>query len=472
MGELTMKRRKNKIDQIEDEGIVQSISGQIVVAEFSQEKPEINEIVVWAEDQKLKLMVCASKSQALFYLLALSDVDGLCRGSKLINTKKNLEIPVGREVLGRIINVLGEPDDAKGPIKTKTLRNVFSPAPDIERLETQKEILELGIKAIDFFSPMVKGGRIGIFGGAGVGKTILLTEIMHNVVILGKTSNVSVFAGVGERAREGQELYEVLSSNKVLPRTCLVFGEMGRNPAIRFLTGFGAASIAEHFRDELKSDVLFFVDNVFRFAQAGNELSMLMNTIPSEGGYQATLEREVASFHGRLVSTKSASLSAVEAIYVPNDDFLDAGVQSIFPYLDSTIILSRKVYQQGILPAIDILSSGFSNTLTKTIVGDLHYETALSAQSLLKKASELDRIVSLVGISELSLDDQAIYKRARKLQNFMTQNFFVTEAQSGKKGNFVPRLTTVKDVKDIIEGVYDEVGPEKFLFVGSAKEIK
>lgn len=441
-------------------------------AKFEKNKPAVNDILVWEEDPTLKLVVFSSKNQSLFFCLALGDSRLLFRGAKLINTGESLKIPVGKEVLGRVISVLGEADDGQGKIKGKNLRSILSPAPDIARVETKREILELGIKAIDFFSPMVKGGRIGIFGGAGVGKTILLTEIMHNVVILGKNQGVSVFAGVGERAREGQELYEVLATSKVLPRVSLVFGQMGRNPVVRFFTGFGAVTIAEYFRDQKSQDVLFFIDNVFRFAQAGNELAMLMNTIPSEGGYQATLEKEMALLHERLVSTNKASLSAVEAIYVPNDDFLDAGVQAIFPYLDSTVILSRKVYQQGIMPAVDILSSGFSNTLTPSVVGDLHYETTLAAQSLLKKASELDRIVSLVGISELSPEDQAIYKRAKKIQNFMTQNFFVVASQSGKEGKFTPRLATVEGVKDIIEGKYDEVEAEKFLYIGSAKEIK
>lgn len=464
-----MKRKKINSADI---GIIVSINGQIVEAEFPKEKPDINEIVVWNENPDLKLLVCGSQGKSIFYCIALGDVSCLFRGAKLIYTHQTIKVPVGEEVLGRVINVLGNSDDGGANIKSSESLKIFSPPPGLDQIETKREVFELGIKAIDLFSPMVKGGRIGIFGGAGVGKTILLTEIMHNVVILGKNPSVSVFAGVGERAREGQELYEVLSSSKVLPRVSLVFGEMGRNPAIRFLTGFGAVTIAEYFRDIKKDSVLFFIDNIFRFAQAGNELSMLMNSIPSEGGYQATLEKEMASFHERLVSTKDGSLSAIEAIYVPNDDFLDAGVQSIFPYLDSTIILSRKIYQQGIMPSIDILSSGFSNTLVPAIVGDLHYATALSAFGLLKKASDLERIVSLVGLAELSPQDQKIYKRARKLQNFMTQNFFVTAPQTGREGKYVPRLTTVADVCDIIEGVYDEFDDEKFLFIGSAKEVK
>lgn len=443
-------------------GTVESISGQIVKARFIVEHPDINDIVIWEDDPKVKLLVTGA-DHSLFYCLALCDITCLYRGAKLLCTGETLKIPVGEEVLGKVIGVLDGNNHGN---------NIFASPPDLSLIDTKREILELGIKAIDLFSPMVKGGKIGLFGGAGVGKTVLLTEIMHNVVVLNKNLAVSVFAGVGERAREGQELKQSLADNKVLPYVSLVFGEMGRNPAIRFLTGYGAATIAEHFRDNEKKDVLFFVDNIFRFAQAGNELSMLMKTIPSEGGYQATLESEMASFHERLVSTKNGSISSIEAIYVPNDDFLDTGVQSIFPYLDSSVILSRKIYQSGIMPAIDILSSGFSNTLVEDIVGAEHYQVALNAQSTLKKAAELDRIVSLVGISELSLDDQTIYSRAKKLQNFMTQSFFSTENQTGRKGKYVPRHTTVKDVADIILGVYDEIDADKFLFIGSAKEIK
>lgn len=451
-------------------GVVVGISGQVVEAEFVKEKPELNEIVVWAKDPKLKFLISSSKDDVLFYCLALGDVGEVCRGEKLVITGHTLEIPVGIQVLGRVINVLGESADLGGKVNKNTVRKIFAPTPDLSQIETKREVLETGIKVIDFFSPMVKGGRIGIFGGAGVGKTILLTEIMHNVVALKGPKHVSVFAGVGERAREGQELYEVLAKNKVLPHVALIFGEMGKNPAVRFLTAYGAVTIAEYFRDQLKTNVLFFIDNIYRFVQAGSELSMLQNTIPSEGGYQATLEREMALFHERLVSTKNADISSIEAIYVPNDDFLDAGVQSIFPYLDSSIILSRKVYQGGIMPSVDILSSGFSNTLTPKIVGEDHFETAIAALALLKKAVELDRIVSLVGISELSAEDQVLYHNAKKLQNFMTQSFFVIEEQTGKKGQYVSREKTVKGVKDILEGKYDAVFEDEFLFIGEVEE--
>jgi F-type H+-transporting ATPase subunit beta len=316
---------------------------------------------------------------------------------------------------------------------------------------------------------------MGLFGGAGVGKTLLLTEIIHNIVQVqsAKTrgKNNVVFAGVGERTREGQELHESLEKGGVLPFTSLIFGPMGENPAVRYLTGLSAVTVAEYFRDKKKQDVLFFIDNVFRFAQAGNELSVLMNTIPSEDSYQATLATEMAEFHERLVSTKDNDITTIEAIYVPNDDILDQGVQSILPYLDSSVTLSREVYQEGYLPAIDILSST-STALNPGMVGQLHYTVALNAQSLLKKGVELDRIASLVGESELSPIDRLAFKRAKLIRNYMTQSFFVAESQTGRPGKNVPLQTTVKDTNDILNGVYDTVPEEKFMFVGSAKETK
>jgi F-type H+-transporting ATPase subunit beta len=389
----------------------------------------------------------------------------------VLNTKKPILIPTGIGVLGRALNIFGEPIDGQGPIQKEGELPIYAQGLDYSEIVKHNEILETGIKAIDFLSPMIRGGKIGLFGGAGVGKTILLTEIIHNVVVLHKGKGVSVFAGVGERIREGHELYETLSEKQVLSSVSLVLGTMGENPAIRFLTGFTAVALAEYFRDSLKKDVLFFIDNVFRFAQAGQELSVLMNTIPSEDGYQATLISEMASFHERLVSNKDNSITSIEAIYVPNDDILDQGVQAIFPYLDSSVILSRSIYQEGLLPAIDLLSSSSANLNPET-VGQLHYDVALKALNLLKQATALDRIVSLVGESELSTSDQLIYERAKKLRNFMTQNFFVTENQTGRKGAYVPKETTVNDVNDLLLGKYDDITDDKFSFIGSIQEIK
>lgn len=390
---------------------------------------------------------------------------------KVVNTKKPITVPVGTGVLGRVMDLFGEPLDGLGEIKRTEEWPIYRNSPTLYNLSYKEEILETGIKAVDLFSPIVKGGKIGIFGGAGVGKTILLTEIAHNVIGKHSENSVSVFAGVGERVREGQELYEALKEKGVLPYVSLILGTMGENPSRRFLSSFTAVTLAEYFRDILKKNVLFFIDNVFRFAQAGNELSVLMNSIPSEDGYQPTLASEMAAFHERLIANKDGNISTIEAIYVPNDDMLDQGVQAVFPYLDSTMVLSRSKYQEGHLPAVEIPSST-SSSLNPEIVGGLHYEVVLSAQSLLKQAASLERIVSLVGESELSTEDRIVYERAKKLRNFMTQSFFVAEAQTGNKGVFVPRKIAVEDVNSILKGKCDNITDDKFMFIGSIKEIK
>ncbi len=452
-------------------GTIIGIQGQIIDVQFLKNPPAIHNILVLENDPGVRAEVLRSSSETSFYCLNLSFTSKLSRGLRMINTGKPILVPVGPGSLGRVMNIFGEPIDGKGPMSYSEKRPIYASGLDYSDVVKHKEILETGIKAIDFFSPIVRGSKIGLFGGAGVGKTILLTELIHNVVVLHKDQGVSVFAGVGERVREGHELYETLSEKGVLPSVSLVIGTMGENPAIRFLTGFTAVTLAEYFRDILQKDVLFFIDNVYRFAQAGNELAVLMATIPSEDGYQATLTSEMASFHERLISNKTNSITSVEAIYVPNDDILDQGVQTIFPYLDSTVVLSRSIYQEGRLPALDLLSSTSAH-LNPEIVGDLHYTTALKASNLLKQATSLERIVSLVGESELSPSDKLIYQRAKKLTNFMTQNFFVTENQTGKKGVYIPRLATVEDVNAILEGKYDNVSDDKFSYIGSLKEIK
>jgi F-type H+-transporting ATPase subunit beta len=464
-----------------DYGKIIGIQGQIVEVEFKTNPPNLHDIIVLENDPATKMEVFSSKENDRFYCLSASSTHKMSRGLKVTNTKKPLTIPVSIDLLGRVIDIFGQPLDGLGPIKkTQNLLPIYRDSPTLSNLSYQEEILETGIKVLDLFSPIVKGGKIGIFGGAGVGKTLLITEIIHNVI--GKPASpakrgenakesVSVFAGVGERVREGQELYESLKNKDVLPYVSLILGTMGENPTIRFLTSFTAVTIAEYFRDTLKKNVLFFVDNIFRFAQAGNELSVLTNTIPSEDGYQATLESEMAAFHERLVSSKDGSISTIEAIYVPNDDILDQGVQSVFPYLDSTIVLSRGIYQEGYLPAADILSST-SSSLNPETVGSLHSTVVLNAQRLLKQAASLERIVSLVGESELSAEDRIIYERAKKLRNFMTQSFFVAEAQTGRKGAFVPREVAVEDVNAILKGECDNISDDKFMFIGSIKDIQ
>jgi F-type H+/Na+-transporting ATPase subunit beta len=450
-------------------GKIVSIQGHVVEVEFTGKKPKARELLILEKDSEVKMQVYASSGSSTFYCFALKKTANLARGARVINTEKPLQIKVSDELLGRVVNVFGEPKDGLGKIKKGKEKPIYKQPVKYSEVSTRQELLETGIKAIDLFSPVIKGGKVGLFGGAGVGKTVLLSEIIHNVVTLHKKKNISIFAGIGERIREGHELREFLKDVGNLPSVCLIFGTMSENPTIRYLTAFSAATIAEYFRDESKKDILFFIDNVFRFTQAGNELSMLMNTIPSEDGYQATLNSEIAELHERLVSNHNNSITTVEAIYIPNDDILDQGVQAIFPYLESSVVLSRNVYQEGKLPAIDILQST-SAGLNPEICGKDHLKAALDAQGLLKKALSLEKIVSLVGEGELSQEDLNCYRRAKKVANFMTQSFFVTEGQTGRKGTYVPLFDTIKDVRDIIDGKYDTVSEDKFLYIGRAKE--
>jgi F-type H+/Na+-transporting ATPase subunit beta len=415
--------------------------------------------------------VYTSASPNSFYCLALTDIPVLHYNSPVVSTGQPLKIPVGKELLGRVIDTLGEPQDGLGAISQKEQRAIIAKDIKFADIESPRQILETGIKAVDFFTPIIRGGKVGLFGGAGVGKTVILSEIIHNIVILHAEDNVSVFTGVGERTREGEELYTTLKDNKVMQGVTLIYGSMGENPAIRFRTAFAGVTLAEYYRDSLKKDVLFFIDNVFRFAQSGYELSTLMNALPSEGGYQSTLGSEMASFHERLASTVKNSITTFEAIYVPADDLTDSGVQAIFPYLDSGIILSRKVYQEGRFPAVDILASN-SSALNSETVGEKHYQAALDAQAMLKKAVSLERIVSLIGESELSVADQIVYKRAKMLRNYMTQNFTVVETQTEKKGVQIPVKNVVEDVRAILDGKTDVLQPEDLLYIGDLRDVE
>lgn len=464
MNEETLTKEKQT-------GKVRSVRSYVVEVEFpaNVQSPGVHDILALKDNPSVKMQVYGSSDANGFYCIALSSTEKIHRGAEVINTNEPLMIPVGDEILGRVMNVFGEPVDGDGPINAATTRSIYKRSLEISEVSGKKEILETGIKVVDFFAPMVKGGKVGLFGGAGVGKTILLTEILHNILTLDKEKNVSVFAGVGERTREGQELHEELKRTGTLPLVSMLFGTMGASPAERFLTALAAVSAAEHFRDKLSKNVLFFIDNMYRFAQAGNELSMLMNMIPSEDGYQATLASEMAAVHERLVSSQTASVTTVEAIYIPADDILDQGVQAIYSYLDSAIVLSRDVYQQGLLPAVDILASG-SAALNPETVSMEHYTSSIEAKSLLKKAESLDRIVSLVGESELGEGDRTLYRRAKKLRNYMTQSFFVAEEHTNRKGKFVSLAKTVEDVRAIMRGDYDAVSEDHLLFIGEAKE--
>ena len=452
-------------------GKVISIRGQIIEVEFPDEKPHIHDLLYMKEAEEIKMEVYTSSSPTSFYCLALTDIGKLHHGAKIESSGQPIKVPVGKELLGRVIDTLGNPEDAKGEIKAKEFEPIISKGVTYANVNIPRELLETGVKVIDFFTPIVKGGKVGLFGGAGVGKTVLISEIIHNLVILNPEKNVSVFTGVGERTREGEELLSTLTESNVMQGVSLVYGSMGANAALRFRTAFTGVTLAEYYRDILQKDVLFFIDNVFRFAQSGYELSTLMNAVPSEGGYQSTLTSEMASFHERLVSTYKNAITSFEAIYVPADDLTDNGVQAIFPYLDSNLILSRAVYQEGRFPAVDILASN-SSSLNPDVVGDFHYQTAVDAQALLKKAGSLDRIVSLIGESELSQEDQTAYKRARFLKNYMSQNFTVVETQTEKKGVFVKVGETVADVSAILNGKVDNLTPDDLKFIGTLKDVE
>ncbi|HSW47684.1 MAG TPA: F0F1 ATP synthase subunit beta [Candidatus Saccharimonadales bacterium] len=455
----------------ENIGRVKEIKGQVVEVEFLLNKPQVHDLLIMDGDPGVQLEVYASSSQNSFYCIAFTNLEKLFRGARIINTQNSIQIPVGPAVLGRVMNLFGQPLDGKGAVIAKEQKSIYNRAVSFEQIAVSKEIMQTGIKAIDFFSPILKGGKIGIFGGAGVGKTILLTEIIHNIINQNPSDTVSIFAGVGERSREGQELHQALEESRVIDHVCLLYGSMGENASVRFKTAQAAISVAEHFRDSVSKNVLFFIDNLYRFAQAGHELSMLMNTIPSEGGYQPTLSSEMASLHERLFSTEKNNITSFEAIYVPSDDMLDYGVQSVFTHLDANIVLSRSIYQEGRYPAINLLSS-VSTALKSDVVGKVHSKTVIRAEQLLKQASGLERIASLIGESELNERDKILYNRAKLLNNYMTQSFFVVEEQTGKKGVFVPLSETVADVAEILEGKLDSIDPNKVKNIGSLKELQ
>lgn len=453
-------------------GKVVGVRNVVVEVEFSSDpKPNIHDILTLVDNSSVKLQVVESPDISRFLCINLSqDTSAIRRGSVVVNTGKKLTIPVGEGVLGRVINLFGDPRDGLGPVDTSQCLEIIRNPPSYGDVSAKIEFLETGIKVLDLFAPLVSGGKVGLFGGSGVGKTVLLTEILHNIVNKDPNKNSSVFCGVGERSREGHELREELEKSGVLPSVSLIFGPMGESASVRFLTAHAATTIAENMRDNMGKSVLFFMDNIFRFAQAGNELSLLMNNIPSEDGYQATLTSEVAHIHERLVSKSDNSITVVEAIYLPEDDLFDQAAQSVFGYLDSSIVLSRDVYRDGRLPAVDIVASG-SDALDPSNVSTKHYFVASKARSLLKKFELLERIVSLVGESELSEEDRIVYQRAKKIKNYMTQSFFVTSAQTGRKGVYVKVEDTVNDVKDIMDGKYDDVSEDKFRMIGTAKEI-
>lgn len=452
-------------------GKIISVNGQIVEVEFMDNKPAVHHVLNGYEDPSIVIEIISAKSDNIFAGIILSDTSQIKRGDIVVNTGKSLTIPAGRAVLGRIMDIFGQSKDGQGKISSAEQVEVYRDANEqLGDVAVLDKVMETGIKAIDFFSPILYGGKTGLFGGAGVGKTILLTELIHNIVVGTEnkkeaSDTVSIFSAVGERSREAQELYEVLRGSKVLDKVAMVMGQMGENPAVRFKTAYAAAALAEHFRDSQR-DVLFFMDNMYRFAQAGHELSVLTNTLPSEDGYQPTITSEMGSLHERLYSTSTNNITSIEAVFVPSDDLSDFGVRSVYPFLNASIVLSREIYQQGRFPAIDLLQSS-SAGLDFDIVGQKHYDTYIEAKSLLEKAADIERIVLLVGESELPAEDQLVYRRALILRNYMTQSFHVVESQTGMEGVSCSLKDTVEDVADIISGKFDSKDPEEFMFIGN-----
>lgn len=464
-----MATEPNTITQAQ--GIIRSINGQIAEVEIETENfPLLYEILVSPSDPQVMLEVF-SEGKDFCLALILSNPDKLFKGMPLIGSGSDLKIPVGKTVLGRVIDLFGIVRDKGNPIPPSPLTDrvsIYSKAPSLNIVKAGYELLETGIKAIDFLTPIQRGGKVGFVGGAGVGKTILLTELLHNVT--GKKENTTaVFAGVGERIREGQELYQRLKESGVLSKTIIILGQMNENAAIRFRVALAAAAQAEYFRDVVKSDVLFFIDNMFRFVQAGAEVATLLGTIPSEQAYQATLQTEINTLEDRLIPTENGTITSFQNIYVPADEITDAGVNAIMSLLDTSIVLSRSNAQKGMYPPID-LSQSTSATLTKAFLGEEHFNALTQFQQLLANYTQLSHIVAIVGESELSPENQILYNRTKKIINYLTQPFFMTETQSGRKGAYVLKNTTVKDIIMILSGSLDNIPTEKFMYIGSLKD--
>ena len=399
--------------------------------------------------------------------VAMDTTDGLVRGMKAIDTGKPIEIPVGPEVLGRLIDVIGHPIDGMGEVKTKLMYPIHRQPPSLEELSVQKEILETGIKVVDLLEPYTKGGKTGLFGGAGVGKTVIIQELIHNIAKF--HGGYSVFGGVGERTREGNDLWLEMKESGVINKTALVFGQMNEPPGARQRVGLTALTVAEYFRDEEGKDVLLFIDNIFRFTQAGSEVSALLGRMPSAVGYQPTLATEMGALQERITSTKKGSITSVQAIYVPADDLTDPAPAAVFSHLDATTVLDRKISELGIYPAVDPLSST-SRILDPHIIGEEHYNVAQSVKRVLQKYKELQDIINILGIDELSDEDKLTVARARKIQRFLSQPNFVAEQFTGKEGKYVKLADSIAGFKAILDGECDEIPEFAFLMVGTIDE--
>ena len=399
--------------------------------------------------------------------VAMDSTDGLVRGMKAVDTGEPIKVPVGPKVLGRLINIIGKPIDALGPVEAKAYYQIHRPAPDFNELSTQKEMFETGIEVIDLLEPYTKGGKTGLFGGAGVGKTVLITELIHNIAK--EHGGYSVFAGVGERTREGNDLWLEMRESGVLDKTALIFGQMNEPPGARLRVGLTALTTAEYFRDEEGKDVLLFIDNIFRFTQAGSEVSALLGRMPSAVGYQPTLASEMGALQERITSTKKGSITSVQAIYVPADDLTDPAPATTFSHLDATTVLSRQISDMGIYPAVDPLDST-SRIMDPEIIGQEHYDIARLVKNILQSYKDLQDIINILGMDELSDEDKLVVGRARRIQKFLSQPFFTAEQFSGVPGKYVKLADTIKGFKGIINGDYDYLPENAFYMVGTIEE--
>ena len=455
-------------------GKIVQVMGPVVDVEFPNGKlPAIYNALKLTNSEinnlpdNLTLEVAQHLGENVVRTIAMDTTDGLARGVAVRDTGEQIMAPVGREVLGRIINVIGEPVDEAGPLITKKRYPIHRAAPKFTELSTQIEILETGIKVVDLIAPYAKGGKVGLFGGAGVGKTVLIMELINNIAT--HHGGFSVFAGVGERTREGNDLYHEMKDTGVISKTALVYGQMNEPPGARARVALTALSMAEYFRDEENQDVLLFVDNIFRFTQAGSEVSALLGRIPSAVGYQPTLASEMGELQERITTTKSGSITSVQAIYVPADDYTDPAPSTTFAHLDASTNLERKIAELGIYPAVDPLASS-SKLLDPAIVGQVHYDTARKVQSILQRYKDLQDIIAILGMDELSDEDRLTVNRARKIQRFFSQSFTVAEQFTGNKGKYVKLADTVKGFKMICDGEADALPEQAFMYVGTIED--
>src|SRR5690625_1666380 len=459
-----------------NKGRVLQVMGPVVDIQFDRgQLPEIfNAIKIvqkandsGTEEIDLTVEVALHQGDDVARCVAMSSTDGLVRGAEAINTGKPISVPVGDGVLGRVLNVLGEPIDEAGEIPAETYNPIHRPAPTFEELSVEEEILETGIKVVDLIAPYATGGRIGLFGGAGVGKTVTIQELINNIAQ--EHGGISVFAGVSERTREGNDLYYEMKDSGVLSKTTMVFGQMNEPPGARLRVALTGLTMAEHYRDVDGKDALLFIDNIFRFTQAGSEVSALLGRVPSAVGYQPTLATEMGQLQERITSTNKGSVTSIQAIYVPADDYTDPAPATTFAHLDATTNLDRRISELGIFPAVDPLAST-SRILTPEVVGQEHYDVAQGVKQLLQRYKELQDIIAILGMDELSDEDRTTVFRARKIERFLSQPFHVAEAFTGISGTYVPIAETVRSFKEILEGKHDDLPEAAFMFVGTVDE--